>query len=82
MARKSTPSAAAKISAAKTSTAAVVTTPVRNSVVPPKSAAATTAKKTLPSHDTIAVCAYYIWKNSGGCQDENWLRAERELSAI
>ena len=74
MARKSTPSAAAKISPAKTSTAAVVTTPVRNSVVPPKSRPQRLRRKLCP-HDTIAVRPFYIWKNSGGCQDENWLRA-------
>ena len=37
-----------------------------------------------PSHDEIAVLAYSYWEArgcQGGSPDEDWLRAERELSS-
>ena len=88
MAKKTSSSAAAsKTSAAKTTAAPVSTTPVRNTTVPPKSAAiaapiAAPVKKAKPSHDTIALAAYYIWKSSGGSEFDNWISAERKLSEI
>ena len=36
--------------------------------------------KQLPSHEMVETAAYYIFKNgSGGTQDDDWFRAEREL---
>jgi hypothetical protein len=32
-----------------------------------------------PTHAEIAERAYYIYEREGGDQEENWLRAEREL---
>ena len=79
MAKKTTPSPAAKTPAKATE---VVSTPVRNSAVPPKSAAiaAAPARKSPPSYDAIALRAYFIWKSGGGNSFDNWIRAERELS--
>jgi hypothetical protein len=34
-----------------------------------------------PSRDAIAARAYAIWRAEGGSAIDNWLRAERELSA-
>jgi hypothetical protein len=66
--------------AAKTVAAAPVVTPVRNSAVPPKATAAPIARKSAPTHDQIALTAYFIWKSGqGGSQDENWFAAERRL---
>jgi len=83
MAKKNTPSAAAKTSPAKTSTPAPesVTTAVRNTAIPPKSAAVATApaRKAAPTYNEVELRAYFIWKSSGGDQFENWIRAEREL---
>jgi hypothetical protein len=74
MAKKTTtPKVAAK------SVAAPTTTAVRNSAVPPKAA----VKKLPPTYDQIALSAFLIWKSGqGGSQDENWLRAERELRGM
>jgi hypothetical protein len=62
----------------------VSSTPVRNSAVPPRTVvSASPAKKTPPTYDQIARRAYEIWQSGkGGSQDDNWLRAERELRAV
>jgi len=42
------------------------------------------ASRPLPTHDQIACRAYEIWQQTGcvfGRDSENWLQAERELSA-
>jgi hypothetical protein len=44
------------------------------------SAKAATSAKRRPTHDEIAERAYYISEREGGTPDDNWLRAERELS--
>ena len=68
--------------AAKTATVAPVVTAVRNSAVPPKGPAIA-AKRSAPSYEQIALSAYYIWKSgNGGSQEENWLRAERQLRGL
>jgi hypothetical protein len=41
--------------------------------------AASSAKKRAPSHAEIARRAYEIHEREGGHDEENWLRAEREL---
>jgi hypothetical protein len=67
---------------AKTTTpaaAAPVTTPVRNSAIPPKTVAAP-KKAAAPSFDQISLRAYQIHlSGTGGSQDDNWFRAEKEL---
>jgi hypothetical protein len=69
-----------KTTAASKSAAVPTTTAIRNSAVPPKAAA---AKKQAPAYDQIALSAYLIWKSgTGGNQDDNWLRAERELRGL
>lgn len=68
--------------AAKSAAAAPVVTAVRNSPVPPKMPAAVlpAARKAAPSHDQIALAAYYIWKSGqGGSQNDHWFAAERRL---
>ena len=80
MARKTTTTSkpAAPV-AAKAPVAAPTVTAVRNSAVPPRSSAPI-ARKSTPTHEQIALQAYYIWKSGkGGSQEENWFRAEREL---
>ena len=68
--------------AAKSAPVAPTITAVRNSAVPPKSAPIA-AKKLGPTHDQIALSAYFIWKSGvGGSQEENWLRAERSLRGV
>lgn len=83
MARKTTTTSkqAAPVSS-KAPVAAPTITAVRNSAVPPKSSAPV-ARKAAPTYDQIALRAYYIWKSgTGGTQDENWFRAERELRGL
>lgn len=64
---------------AKAPAAAPTVTTVRNSAVPPKSSPGF-VRKPNPTHDQIALAAYYIWKSgTGGSQEENWFRAERQL---
>lgn len=68
--------------AARSAAAAPTVTAVRNSAVPPKASAAA-IKKLAPTHDQIALSAYFIWKSGvGGSQEENWLRAERSLRTV
>lgn len=68
--------------AAKPAAVAPVVTAVRNSAVPPK-APAVAARKAAPTYDQIALSAYFIWKSGvGGSQEQNWLRAERELRSV
>jgi len=77
MAKKTTTS---KSAPASKSAAAPTSTAVRNSAVPPK---AVVGKKLAPTYDQIAVSAFLIWKSGqGGSQDENWLRAERDLRGV
>ena len=78
--------AAKKSSVSKPSAASKVvsSTPVRNSAVPPKNIAAPASKKpSVPTYDEIALRAYYISRSgTGGSEDENWFRAERELRGM
>jgi hypothetical protein len=41
---------------------------------------ATSSKRAAPTHDEIARRAYEIHERDGGNHEDNWLRAERELS--
>ena len=83
MAKKSTPSTAAKKAAPVTAPAAVVeVTPVRNSAVPPKTITAAPARKAAPTYDAIALSAYYMWKKTGGSEFDNWIAAERQLRTV
>jgi hypothetical protein len=65
-----------------------VSTPVRNTTLPPRktaqAAAVATPKKTIaaPTFDQISARAYFNWQSSGGSQDDNWFRAERELRGL
>ena len=78
MAKKSTPSVAAKT--APKAVAAVSSTPVRNTPIP--KAAAAPAKKVI-TRDQIAVRAFEISCGPNcGSQDDNWFRAERELQGL
>ena len=59
--------------------AAVTTSPVRNSPIPKAAPAAAKPAKEI-SYEQIARRAYEIWQSgTGGSQEENWFRAEREL---
>jgi len=75
--------AAKKSSASKVPAVSKVvsSTPVRNSAVPPKSVAGPASRKiSAPTFQEIALRAYYIsHSGTGGSEDENWFRAEREL---
>jgi hypothetical protein len=56
---------------------APVSTPVRNTAIP--KVAAVPARKEITQAD-IARRAYEIWQSgSGGSEQDNWARAEREL---
>jgi hypothetical protein len=70
---------------AKTKSAPVVVTPVRNTTLPPRKTATPVVaepKKIAPTFDQISSRAYFIWQSSGGSQDDNWFRAERELRGV
>ena len=81
MAKKTTPSSKnGSPVAAKSAAAAPVVTAVRNSPVPPKTPVIPATRKSAPTHDQIALAAYYIWKSGqGGNQEDNWFTAERRL---
>ena len=56
-------------------TSPAVSTPVRNTAIPKSQA----APKVL-TYDMIAKRAYEIWQSgTGGSEQDNWSRAEREL---
>ena len=79
MAKKTIPAKSVSKSAAPVATA--TTTPVRNTTVPPKAVAQKVPA--LPTRDQIALKAYFIsLSGTGGNQDENWFRAERELRGL
>lgn len=59
---------------------APVKTEVRNTPIPKVTPAAKPAAKQV-THEAIAERAYYIWKQNGGSEFENWVRAESELRA-
>ena len=64
---------------------APVVTPVRNTTLPPKKTISPVAapRKAVPTFDEISRRAYFIWQSgTGGSQDDNWFRAERELRSI
>lgn len=82
MARKSTTTAAKKTNAAKSSAPVVEVTPVRHSSAPPKAVEAAPAPKAAPTYEAIALAAFVRWQKFGGSEIENWVAAERELSAI
>ncbi|HZL38207.1 MAG TPA: DUF2934 domain-containing protein [Tepidisphaeraceae bacterium] len=67
---------------AKVAAPVASSTPVRNSPVPPRTPAIG-ARKSPPTRESIAQRAYFIWQSgTGGSEFENWIRAERELSAL
>lgn len=70
--------------AVKTTATAVKTTPVRNTSIPKTNTVVTPgAPKRAITHELIAERAYYISiSGTGGSQDENWHRAERELRSL
>ena len=70
--------------AVKTTATAVKTTPVRNTALPKTNTVATPGASKRPiTHELIAERAYYIsTSGTGGSQDENWHRAERELRGL
>jgi hypothetical protein len=68
-----------KSAPAKTSTS----TPVRNTVIPPKAAPAAAPARKVVTREAIAIRAYEIYRSgTGGSQDENWARAEKELKGL
>jgi hypothetical protein len=69
--------------AVKTIANNVKTTAVRNTAIPKTNLVVTpVASKRTITHELIAERAYYISiSGNGGSQDENWIRAERELRA-
>ncbi len=76
----------AKKSVSKTaskSAAASRSTPVRNTPIP-KAVAKSAGKKMAPiTSELISERAYFISiSGNGGSDDENWLRAERELRGL
>jgi hypothetical protein len=79
MAKKPTPAPFSKApvtAAAPVKAPAPVVSPVRNTTIPK---APTPAKREI-TFDMIAKRAYEIHTSgSGGSQDDNWFRAEREL---
>jgi hypothetical protein len=81
MARKATgTSKSSTVKKSATTTESVTVTPVRNSAIPPKAAiAAIPSARVSPTHDQIALTAYFIWQSNGGSQDDNWFRALREM---
>lgn len=82
--KKQTPASKAKSKIPSKSTP--VSTPVRNTTLPPRKTAQTVAvaaaKKTAPTFEQISARAYFNWQTSGGSQDDNWFRAERELRGL
>ena len=75
------PKAALKSAApAPTPAPAAVTSPVRNSPVPKAAPGGATKASKEITYEAIARRAYEIWQSgTGGSQEENWYRAEREL---
>lgn len=58
-------------------------TPVRNTPIPRAQSAAPTKKSNAVTAEMIAQRAYFIsMSGNGSSQDENWLRAERELRGL
>jgi hypothetical protein len=83
-ARKPTIKSAPATASVAPAAAAPTTTAVRNSAIPPRpttpASSAPAARRSAPTYDQIAQCAYFIWQSGkGGSQDENWFRAERDL---
>ena len=76
MPKKATP-------ARKTASSPVAkTTPVRNTSIPKATVAPASKKAPAITRELIAQRAYFISISSNsGSQEENWLRAERELRA-
>jgi hypothetical protein len=70
--------------AVKTTANTVKTTAVRNTAIPKTNTVATpSAPKRNITHELIAERAYHISiSGTGGSQDENWHRAERELRGL
>ena len=82
------PAVASKAPAAQSAgVSAETTTPVRKSVIPKPVAAAANKPATAATPQTfgwhdIAVRAYHISQSdTGGSEDDNWLRAENELKS-
>ena len=78
--RYSTPVRTMNKPTVKTPTSNMQTSAVRNTSIPKTNSVKTpTARRDL-THELIAERAYYISiSGTGGSQDENWARAEREL---
>ena len=71
-----------KPSAVKTANNNVKTSAVRNTAIPKTNIVATPTARREITQELIAERAYYISiSGNGGSQDENWIRAERELRA-
>lgn len=63
----------------KVESKAPISTPVRNSAIP-RPVVAQAKKPVEITHDRIAQRAYEIYlSGSGGSEQDNWFRAEREL---
>ena len=69
---------AKKSSSAKKTTTAKKAGPVKQGAK--KKASSSPRAAGTPTHDEIAQRAYEIHQREGGHHEENWLRAERELS--
>jgi len=89
MAKKIIPSTPAPAKAAPApartpaASAPASTTPVRNSAIPPRPSTPPQTGRKNPSWDQIAKRAYEIWQSGkGGSEQDNWLRAERELRGM
>jgi len=71
-----------KPGAVKTTNSNVKTSAVRNTAIPKTNTVATPTARRQITQELIAERAYYISiSGNGGSQDENWIRAERELRA-
>ena len=66
--------------ASKAAPGAPVKSEVRNTPIPKVTPAAKPVAKQI-TYEAIAERAYYIWKQNGGSDFENWVRAESELRA-
>lgn len=72
-----------KNSSSKSAPAKSASTPVRNTVIPPKAAPAPAPARKVVTREAIAIRAYEIYRSgTGGSQDDNWARAERELKGL
>lgn len=71
----------AKSSTSKKTPAKGKSTAVRHTPIPQAEPTIVVAATVEVSHDMIARRAFEIWQSNGGCEFDNWTRAERELRA-